>query len=143
MAPEAVPPPAGNGNHASRMTHAGGALYVTLLTGRARPGEEDAVIALHEDWVRRRSLDGGLLSSEILFDPADPPAFLAISHFFDQAAAERSWSDPEHSAWRGRLASLSESELAQHDMLSLWRASSLPSATPTLRAPPGRRDHAV
>ena len=65
----------------------------------------------------------GLLSSEILVDPADPRAFIAISHFVDQAAAERSLGDPEHSAWRRRLASLSEAHLVQRDMLSLWRAS--------------------
>jgi quinol monooxygenase YgiN len=113
----------------------GRAVFVMLVAGRARLGEEDAIIALHEDWVRRRSADGGLLSSEILVDPADPPTFLAISHFLDRDAAERSWTDPEHAAWRRRLASLSEAQLAQREMLSLWRASSLPSEAPTQRAP--------
>jgi quinol monooxygenase YgiN len=107
------------------------AIYVMLTNGRARPGEEDAIVALHEDWVRRRSCDAGLLSSEILVDPADPCAFIAISHFVDQAAAECSLRDPEHSAWRRRLASLSEACVVQRDMLSVWRASTLPSATPT------------
>jgi quinol monooxygenase YgiN len=114
-------------------------VYVTLTEGRARPGEEDAIVALHEDWVRRRTGDAGLLSSEILVDPADPRAFLAIGHFMDRAAAERSLSDPEHTAWRRRLASLSESHLVQRDMVSLWRASALPSGAPTQPAQ-GRGD---
>jgi quinol monooxygenase YgiN len=112
-------------------------VYVTLTSGRARPGEEDAIIALHEDWARRRSGDAGLLSSEILGDPADPRTFVAISHFVDQAAAERSLRDPEHSAWQRRLASLSEPDLVQRDLLSLWRASELPSAAATRPVLPG------
>jgi len=118
-------------------------VFVTLINGRARPGEEDAIVALHEDWVRRRSGDAGLLSSEILVDPADPRAFIAISHFADQAAAERSLGDPEHSAWQRRLASLSETPLVQRDMLSLWRASALPSAVPTQPSRSGGSGHAT
>ena len=118
-----------------RSTRTGSLVFVTLTSGRAHPGEEDAIVALHEDWVRRRSGDAGLLSSEILIDPVDPRSFLAISHFVDQAAAERSLDDPEHSAWRRRLASLSEASPVERDMLSLWRAAALPSAAPTQ---PGR-----
>jgi quinol monooxygenase YgiN len=117
-------------------------VFVTLTSGRARPGEEDAIVALHEDWVRRRSGDAGLLSSEILVDPAEPCAFIAISHFIDQAAAERSLRDPEHSAWRRRLATLSEANLVQRDMLSLWCAAELPSAVPTQPARRGGNGHA-
>jgi quinol monooxygenase YgiN len=112
-------------------------VYVTLTSGRARPHEDDAIIALHEDWALRRSGDAGLLSSEILVDPADPRTFIAISHFVNQAAAERSLSDPEHTAWRRRLASLSEAHLTQRDWVSQWRASALPSAAPTQ---PARRE---
>ncbi len=118
-------------------------VYVTLTSGRGRPGEEDAIVALHEDWARRRSGDAGLLSSEILTDPADPLAFIAICHFIDQPAAERSLRDPEHSAWRRRLASLSEPHLVERDMLSQWRASALPSAAPTRPALPGADRHAT
>lgn len=114
-------------------------VYVTLTCGRARPGEDDAIVALHEDWARRRSGDVGLLSSEILVDPADPRAFVAISHFVDQAAAERSLSDPEHNAWRRRLASLSDGQLSERDMVSQWRASALPSSVPTRPADHGRK----
>ena len=118
-------------------------VFVTLIDGRARAGDEDAIVALHEDWVRRRSGDAGLLLSEILVDPADPRAFIAISHFVDQAAAERSLRDPEHSAWQRRLASLSETHLVQRDMLSLWRASALPSAVPTRPSRSGGSGHAT
>lgn len=109
-------------------------VHVTLTGGRARPGEDDAIIALHEDWARRRSNDSGLLSSEILIDPSDPRSFIAISHFADQAAADRSVQDPEHDAWRRRLASLSEDQLTRRDFISQWRASGLPSAAPTQSA---------
>ena len=114
-----------------------GALFVTLTHGRACAGDEDAVVALHEEWVRRCASKSGLLSSEILVDPVDPQVFVAISHFANQAAAERSLDDPEHSAWRRRLATLSEAQLVQRDMLSLWRAGSPPPSSPTLAARPG------
>ena len=113
------------------------ALFVTLTHGRACAGDEDAVVALHEEWVRRCASKSGLLSSEILVDPVDPQVFVAISHFADRAAAERSLDDPEHSAWRRRLATLSEAQLVQRDMLSLWRAGSPPPSSPTLAALPG------
>jgi quinol monooxygenase YgiN len=139
------PPPIGSseGQAEAHLARSAPMLYVTLTSGRARPGEEDAIVALHEDWARRRSGDAGLLSSEILADPADPRAFIAICHFVDQPAAERSLRDPEHNAWRRRLASLSEPDLVQRDMQSLWRASGLPSAAPTRPAPSGGIDHAA
>lgn len=134
MLRDASPGPPGEGSGSIARPRPASGLYVMLTNGRARPGEEDAIVALHEDWVRRRSADAGMLSSEILVDPDDPCAFMAISHFVDQAAAESSLRDPEHSAWRFRLASLSEVSIVRRDMVSVWRATELPASAPTQRA---------
>jgi hypothetical protein len=42
----------------------GSVQFVIVSTYRAKPGEEDAIIALHEDWQRRRA--GAHISWELL-----------------------------------------------------------------------------
>jgi quinol monooxygenase YgiN len=77
----------------------------------ARPGEEDAIIALHEDWqTRRRVHVVGFLSGELLRSAGDPRLFVDIVRFESEEMAEAHARDPEQRAWRRRLASLSERE---------------------------------
>lgn len=86
-------------------------MFVTVCTYRARAGEEDAVIALHEDWERnRRGQASGYLSGELLNDVRDPQAFTTIARFESRAAARTLAEDPEQIAWYRRLASLAEAE---------------------------------
>jgi quinol monooxygenase YgiN len=77
----------------------------------ARPGEEDAIIALHEDWqTRRRVHVVGFLSGELLRSAGDPRLFVDIVRFESEEMAEAHARDPEQRAWRRRLAGLSERE---------------------------------
>ena len=86
-------------------------MFVTVCTYRARPGEEDAVVALHEHWPARQSGSmPGFLSGELLRSAHDPGFFVDIIRFESRESAEAHASDPEQRAWRRRLASLSETE---------------------------------
>lgn len=86
-------------------------MFVTVCVYRARAGEEDAVIALHEDWERnRRPKAKGYLSGELLNDVRDPQAFITIARFESEVAVQAITEDPEQVAWYRRLASLAEEE---------------------------------
>ena len=97
-------------------------MYITVWTYRARQGEEDAVVALHEDWERRlRSKARGYLSGELLRDLDDPQGFIAIARYESEAAARTLAEDPEQITWRRRLASLAEAEPTLTTCQSTWR----------------------
>jgi heme-degrading monooxygenase HmoA len=86
---------------------------MTICTYRARAGEEDAIVALHEDWQRTlRARARGYLSGELLHSAGNPLLFVAITRFESEAAARALARDPDHAAWRRRLASLAEVEPA-------------------------------
>jgi quinol monooxygenase YgiN len=97
-------------------------MYITVWTYRARRGEEDAVVALHEDWEQRlRPRARGYLSGELLRDLDDPQGFIAIARYESEAAARASAEDPEQVTWRRRLASLAEGEPTLTTCRSTWR----------------------
>jgi quinol monooxygenase YgiN len=84
---------------------------VVVTTYRARAGEEDAVVALHEDWqLRRRAQAAGYLSGELLADLRDARTFIDVARYESAAAAQRHAADPEQQAWYRRLISLVETE---------------------------------
>jgi antibiotic biosynthesis monooxygenase (ABM) superfamily enzyme len=86
-------------------------VFVTLCTYRARPGEEDAIVALHEDWrLRRPGGAPGFLSSELLCSTQNQGLFVDIIRFESEESATAYAMDPEQRAWRRRLVSLCESE---------------------------------
>jgi len=100
------------------------ATFIVVCTYRARAGEEDAVVALHEDWQRTlRSRARGYLSGELLHSIQDPRAFIAIARYEDEAAARAIAADPEHVAWQCRLASLMEVEPACAGHVCVWQVS--------------------
>lgn len=103
-------------------------MFVTILTFRARSGEEDAVVALHEDWEHhRRQRANGYLSGQLLIDKGDPRSFIVITHYAHQAAAQAALCDPEHDAWYRRLASLAEGEPSRMDCRLAWQTGGLGS----------------
>ena len=84
-------------------------MLVTVSMYRAKAGEEDAVIALHEDWQRNQQAKAqGYLSGELLRDIQAPREFVAIMHFENRACAQALAADPEQHAWYRRLVSLVE-----------------------------------
>ena len=86
-------------------------MFVTVCTYHARPGEEDAIVALHEDWqMRRQGQITGFLSGELLRSADDPQLFVAIVRFESAETAAAHARDPQQRAWLRRLAALSEDE---------------------------------
>ena len=98
-------------------------MFVVVCTYQARKGEEDAIVALHEDWQSTlRSRARGYLSGELLHSLQDPRAFVAIARYEDEAAARAAVADPEHIAWRRRLASLTEVGLTCDECRCAWQS---------------------
>ena len=84
-------------------------MFVTVSTYMAKAGEEDAVIALHEDWQNnQQARTQGYLSGELLRNTQAPHEFVAIMRFENRAFAQALANDPERNAWYRRLVSLIE-----------------------------------
>jgi heme-degrading monooxygenase HmoA len=84
-------------------------MFVTVSRYLAKIGEEDAIIALHEDWERnQQSKATGYLSGELLRNIRNSREFIAIMRFESQEFAQSLANDPEHKAWSVRLTSLAE-----------------------------------
>lgn len=85
-------------------------MFVTVSIYRAKAGEEDAIIALHENWPRNQQAKAqGYLSGELLRNTQAPREFVAIMRFENRAFAQALANDPERNAWYRRLVSLVES----------------------------------
>jgi heme-degrading monooxygenase HmoA len=99
-------------------------MFVTMSTYKAKAGEEDAIIALHEDWQRhQQSRAKGYLSGELLRNVETYREFIAIMRFESQEAALALTSDPEQKAWYQRLVSLTEDTPIRTEYTSEWQAS--------------------
>src|SRR5258707_3533668 len=84
-------------------------MFVTLSAYRARTGEEDAIIALHEDWQRNQQPRArGYLSGELLRNVEDAPEFIAIMRFESQEFARALAKDPEQDTWYQTVVSVTE-----------------------------------
>ena len=84
-------------------------MFVTVSIYRAKAGEEDAVIALHEDWQsNQQAKTQGYLSGELLRNIQAPREFVAIMRFENRVLAQALANDPERNAWYRRLVSLVE-----------------------------------
>jgi heme-degrading monooxygenase HmoA len=98
-------------------------MFIVTCIYRARKGEEDAVVALHEDWEHTlRPSAAGYLSGELLHSVQDPRAFIAITRYVDEAAARAVAADPEHIAWQRRLVSLTEKGLICDECRCAWQS---------------------
>ena len=99
-------------------------MFVTVSTYKAKAGEEDAIIALHEDWQRhQQSRAKGYLSGELLRNVEGDREFIAIMRFESQEAALALTNDPERKAWYQRLVSLTEDTPIRTEYTSEWQAS--------------------
>jgi hypothetical protein len=98
-------------------------MFVIVSTYRAKAGEEDAIIALHEDWQRLRG--SGLktyLSWELLRKIDFPREFIEITHFESQELACAMLESLAQDAWHLRLVSLMEDEPVRTDYAGAWKA---------------------
>jgi len=96
-------------------------MFVTVSIYRAKAGEEDAIIALYEDWQRnRQSRAKGYLSGELLRNVGDAREFIAIMRFEDQESARALANDREQDAWYRRVVSLTENVPVLTGYTSEW-----------------------
>ncbi len=110
-------------NEISHREESKGQLFVIVSTYRAKPGEEDAIIALHEDWQRKQSLkDKVYLSWELLRNIEAPSEFIVIAYFASEELARAMADDLNQDAWYLRLVSLIEDGPACMNYQSAWRA---------------------
>lgn len=97
-------------------------MFVTVSTYRAKVGEEDAIIALHEDWqLNQRPRAMGYLSGELLRNVKAPREFIAIMRFESQESARALANDREQDAWYRRVVSLTENVPVLTEHTSEWR----------------------
>lgn len=96
-------------------------MFVTMSSYRAKAGEEDAIIALHEDWQRHQQPRAqGYLSGDLLRSVKDSREFVAIMRFESQEFAQALTNDPEQKAWYQRLVSLTESTRELDEYTHEW-----------------------
>jgi heme-degrading monooxygenase HmoA len=96
-------------------------MFVTVAIYRARVGEDDAIIALYEDWQRTiQPRTKGFLSGELLRKVAEKREFIAIMRFESQEAAHALANDPGQDTWYRRIASLSENAPVLAEYIREW-----------------------
>ena len=84
-------------------------MFVIVSTYLARVGEEDAIIALHEDWQRNHaSTVKSHISWELLRKIEAPREFMVIAHFENEELSKAAKSNLEQDAWFCRFVSLIE-----------------------------------
>ena len=97
-------------------------MFITISTYFARAGEEDAIIALHEDLQRSQlSKVKDNISGELLRSIENPRRFVAIMHYESQESAQALANDPEHRSWFQRLVSLTENVPVPWDYQCEWQ----------------------
>ena len=97
-------------------------MFVIVSTYRAKVGEDDAIIALHEDLQRSQDLKAkAYLSWELLRKVDTPREFIAIAYFSSEELAKAAESHLEQDAWYRRVVSLIEEEPLYTDCISEWR----------------------
>jgi heme-degrading monooxygenase HmoA len=96
-------------------------MFVIVSTYRARAGEEDAIIALHEEWQRSQNVNAALYRSWELLRKIDAPReFISVAQFADEQQAQVATKALEKDAWYGRLVSLVEEGPAQTQCTIAW-----------------------
>lgn len=97
-------------------------MFVIVSTYRAKVGEEDAIIALHEDWRRSQCLLAkDYLSWELFRKVEAPREFISIAQYESSELAQVAENNLEQDAWFFRLVSLLEEEPTQTCCTCDWR----------------------
>jgi heme-degrading monooxygenase HmoA len=86
-------------------------MFVTVYSYRAKAGQEQAIIALYDEWERDRlPRTKGFVAAELLRDLRDSRSFISIARFESAEAANAVAGAPEQDAWYRRLVDLTEQE---------------------------------
>jgi antibiotic biosynthesis monooxygenase (ABM) superfamily enzyme len=98
-------------------------VIMTISSYLAKDGEEDAIIALHEDWERtQRPQAQGYISGELLRNCTNTHIFLAILRFENWESAQAYRLAREQDGWYQRLVNLTEEVLPDIDYMSEWQS---------------------
>jgi antibiotic biosynthesis monooxygenase (ABM) superfamily enzyme len=96
-------------------------MFVTVSTYLVRAGEEDAIVALHENWQRTLQPKAvGYISGELLRNVANTCEFLAIMRFESRESAHALANDPKQNAWYRRVVSLVENVPVRAEYTCEW-----------------------
>lgn len=97
-------------------------MFITVYSYHAKAGQEQAVIALYDEWKRDRlPKTKGFVSGELLRDIRDSRSFISIARFENAEAANAVADAPEQDAWYRRLVNLTEQEPVFTDCDIEWR----------------------
>jgi hypothetical protein len=96
-------------------------LFIIVSSYRAKAGEEDAVIALHEDWLRtQRQHFPEYLRWELFNKLETPTEFVAVASFANKDVAQAATSKLEQGTWYHRLLSLLETAPVHVSCTRAW-----------------------
>ncbi len=96
-------------------------MFAIVSTYRAKVGEEDAIIALHEDWERRNQGLKGYISWQLFRNIQASRDFIVIAQFENEELARTATIDLKRDAWYDRLLSLTEEETIHTDYMRVWQ----------------------
>ncbi len=96
-------------------------MFVIITIYRVRAGEEDAIIALHEDKVRDNQFNAQrYLCWELVRKLDEPQEFISIAQFANKRQAQAATRDLEKDAWLSRLTSLMEGTPVYSNYKTVW-----------------------
>jgi heme-degrading monooxygenase HmoA len=79
-------------------------MFITVYTYRARSGESEAIIAIHEEWGKTPDLAfPGFFTRELLRSLEDPHEFVDVLRFESEPAARDAERSGAYAAWYSRL----------------------------------------
>jgi hypothetical protein len=97
-------------------------VFVSVATYQARTGEEDAIIALHEDWERKLGSSAERqFSCELLRGIADSGKFITLVYSAKKETAQAVIDHLKQNALHSRLVSLIEEGLHFNDYILEWQ----------------------
>ncbi len=100
-------------------------MYVIVSTYRAKVGEEDAIIALHEDLQHGQNMNAGCYHSwELLGNAKGPREFLSVAQFANEGSAQEAIKALDKDGWYNRLVSLVERRPKRKHYTIAWRLHS-------------------
>ncbi len=96
-------------------------MFVIVATYRAKPGEEDAIIALHEDKMHTQAVEANRYHSwQLLRKMNEPREFISIAQFADERMAQEAMQGLQKDEWYGRLVSFMEENTSSIHYTVAW-----------------------
>lgn len=97
-------------------------MFVTVYTFHAKPGAEDAVVALFDQWQHDRMPSAkGFVGAELLRDARDPGNFISLASFESEHDLRTLAETAGQDAWYRKLVALTEREPVFTDCEVEWR----------------------